>query len=88
MKILRPLLAVSLVLLCALSFAHAADVRVERPFGGPPPPKSRGTEPATRGSLCKTPTVTCKLKKPQRLGRTCSCPRPGGEPVTGKVVEQ
>jgi hypothetical protein len=88
MKLLRPTVAVCALLFCALSFAHAADVRVERPFGGPPPPKSRGTEPATRGSFCKTPTVTCKLKKAQPLGRACSCPRPGAEPLSGKVVEQ
>jgi len=87
MKLLRATAAFCALLICALPFAHAADVRVERPFGGPPPPKSR-TEPAARGFFCKTPAVTCKLKKAQPLGRACSCPRPGGEPVSGKVVEQ
>jgi hypothetical protein len=87
MKLLRPTAAVCALLFCALSYAHAADVRVERPFGGPPPPKTR-TEPVARGFLCKTPTVTCKLAKAQPVGRRCTCPRPGAAPASGKVVEQ
>jgi hypothetical protein len=61
------------------------DTTMERPFGGPPPPKSRKME-RPKGTTCKTPTITCELPKAQSVGTTCSCPGSDGKPIKGKAL--
>jgi hypothetical protein len=61
---------------------------LERPFGGPMPPKRRSLEPPRSGTGCKTPTTVCKLQKKQPVGDACSCPETDGKPTTGIVVDQ
>jgi hypothetical protein len=99
MSSLRLVAAVGGLALCGISFiaAHAAEgtggdpslLRLvqERPFGGPPPPKSRKMDRVPKGTSCKTPSVTCKLQKAQPVGAACSCSGSDGEPIAGKVVE-
>ena len=84
MKALRPLPAVGVLVLCSLSIAYAAEVTMERPFGGPPPPKSRKME-RSKGTICKTATITCELQKAQSVGTTCTCTGSDGKPISGKV---
>jgi hypothetical protein len=84
MRALRPLPAVVVLVLCGFSLAYAAETTMERPFGGPPPPKTRKMERA-KGTTCATPTVTCELPKPRPVGTICTCPGSDDKPIAGKV---
>jgi hypothetical protein len=85
MRALHVLPAAVVLVLCGFSIARSAETTMERPFGGPPPPKSRKMGPAPKGTACKTPTITCKLDKARPVGATCTCPGSDGKPVSGKV---
>jgi hypothetical protein len=100
MRRLHLVAAVGALTLCSVSFIAAyADegtapfgrplLRLvqERPFGGPPPPQRRALERKARGTICKTPAVTCKLQNAQPVGGACSCSGRDGEAVPGTVVE-
>jgi hypothetical protein len=98
MRSLRPLALVWTLALCSDSFiaAYAGEGAVdrsllylvqERPFGGPPPPQRRSLERKARGTICKTPAITCKLQNAQPVGGACSCSGGDGQAVPGVVVE-
>jgi hypothetical protein len=85
-----PLAALGALVLLGVSFAHAADgpprrVIEERPFGGPPPQKRSMGKPWS--TSCKTPSLTCRLKKSKQVGSTCSCPGSDGKDVAGVIQE-
>jgi hypothetical protein len=74
----------------AATAKHRARARLaqERPFGGPLPPlRRRSIDRKPMGTVCKTPTVACKLQKVRPVGDPCSCSGTGGKPVEGTVVE-
>jgi hypothetical protein len=85
MRSLRASAATAILAMCYCSIALAAETTMERPFGGPPPPKSRKMGPAPKGTVCKTPVNTCELPKPKAVGATCTCPGNDGKPQSGKV---
>jgi hypothetical protein len=85
MRSLCPLAATAVLAMCSASIAFAAETTMERPFGGPPPPKTRKMESAPKGTTCKTPASTCELPKARPVGAACTCPGSGGKPLSGKV---
>ena len=85
MRSLRALAASAVLAVCSSSIAFAAETTMERPFGGPPPPKTRKMGPAPKGTTCKTPANTCELPKPRPVGASCTCPGSDGKPLSGKV---
>jgi len=87
MRSLCPLAAIVVLAMCGSSIAFSAETAMERPFGGPPPPKSRKMERAPKGTSCKTPAKTCELPKAQSVGATCTCPGSDSKPVSGKVEQ-